>query len=108
MLRATAAFLLLAGAVLGAGTLARDVLGLGCVGPVLPAWGCLAIPYPDTLPSGFTLYYYVAVAGAAWLVCYTARNPLFFLGNRLLRLAFPRWMRELDAAREAPSPYRLR
>lgn len=108
MLRASVIFLVLSGVVLGTGTIARDVLGLGCLGPVLPAWGCLAVPYPDTLPSGFTLHYYAGLAGAVWLVCYGLRNPVFFLGNRLLRLAFPRWMREFDAAQEPARTYRLR
>ena len=36
--------------------LARRVLGLDCMGPVLPAWGCLAEPYPTTLgAAGFLL-----------------------------------------------------
>ncbi len=108
MLRATVIFLALAGVVLGTGSLARDVLGLGCVGPVLPAWGCLAVPYPDTLPSGFTLYYYVGVAGAAWLACYTLRNPLFFFGNWALRRAFPRWMKDFDAGQAPPRSYNIR
>jgi hypothetical protein len=108
MLRASIAFLALAGVVLGTGTVARDLLGLGCVGPVLPAWGCLAVPYPDTLPSGFTLYYYAGLAGAAWLACYAVRNPLFFLGNWLLRLAFPGWMRELKASQAPARSYKIR
>lgn len=108
MWRATLIFLALAGLVLGTGTVARNVLGLGCVGPVLPAWGCLAVPYPDYLPSGFTLYYYAGVAFGAWLLCYTLRNPVFFAGNRLLRLAFPRWMREFDQAQDQPRGWKYR
>lgn len=108
MLRASLIFLALAGVVLGTGTVARDLLGLGCVGPVLPAWGCLAVPYPDTLPSGFTLYYYAGLAGGAWLLCYALRNPVFFFANWLLRTAFPRWMREFDAAQEPVRTYKLR
>ncbi len=108
MWRASLLFLALAGAVLGIGTLARDVLGLGCVGPVLPAWGCLAVPYPDTLPSGFTLYYYAGLAGGLWLFCYTIRNPAFFFANWLLRLAFPGWMREFDDAQTPVQTWKIR
>lgn len=108
MWRASFLFLGLAAIVLGIGTLARNVLGFGCVGPVLPAWGCLAVPYPDTLPSGFTLFYYMGVAAAAWVACYTIRNPLFFAGNWALRRLFPRWMGEFDRGQQAARTYDVR
>ena len=34
----------------------RRILGLDCIGPVLPAWGCLAEPYPSTFgAAGYVL-----------------------------------------------------
>ena len=108
MWRASMLFLALAAIVLGIGTVARNVLGFGCVGPVLPAWGCLAVPYPSTLPSGFTLFYYFGVAGAAWLACYTVRNPIYFAGNWLLRRFFPRWMGDFDRGQEPVRTYGIR
>ena len=51
MFRALTIFLLGVIVVLVFGAFARDVIGLGCVGPVLPAWGCLSEPLPDTIPG---------------------------------------------------------
>ncbi|HEX6547734.1 MAG TPA: hypothetical protein VF134_03215 [Candidatus Dormibacteraeota bacterium] len=106
MLRATTIFLVLAALVLGFGTLARSVLHLDCLGPVLPAWGCLAAPYPTTLPDGFGPFYYVAIAVAGWLACYTIRNPVYFAAGFVFKRLFPGVMEE--ATKPEPKAWRYR
>jgi hypothetical protein len=41
-------------------------------------------------------------------LCYTIRNPVFFFGNWVLRLAFPRWMREFDEAQKPVATWNIR
>jgi hypothetical protein len=106
MLRASSIFLALAALVLGLGSLARGVLHVDCIGPVLPAWGCLAAPYPSALPDGFGPFYYVAVAVAGWLLCYTVRNPVYFAAGFLFRRFFPGVMEEVN--RPAPRGWKIR
>src|SRR2546423_12068392 len=42
---------------------ARHLLGLDCIGMVLPAWGCVAEPYPTTLGAAGDLSQSLIVYG---------------------------------------------
>ncbi len=106
--RATVIFLGAAIAVFGAGSLARGVLGLGCLGPVLPAWGCLAAPYPDTLPSGAAPFYWTSIALGGWLLCFALRNPVWLLLGLALRRLFPSQLARIEATREQPRGWNIR
>src|SRR5438876_555609 len=63
--KTTAIFLVIAGVLAGASFLGRDLLHLACVGPVLPAWGCLSAPYPDTLPATQPAAFWVQAGAGA-------------------------------------------
>jgi hypothetical protein len=90
---------------------ARRTLGLDCIGPVLPVWGCLAEPYPTTLGpigdlSGSILTYGGLLAGvlvAAWLL----RNLVFTVAGYLLGRYRPDVITKL-AGKEEPKSYKIR
>ncbi|HVD02248.1 MAG TPA: hypothetical protein VNG93_14085 [Candidatus Dormibacteraeota bacterium] len=90
---------------------ARRFLGLDCIGPVLPVWGCLAQPYPTTLGSigdfsGSILTYTGLLAGvlvAAWLL----RNLVFTVGGYLLGRYRPEMATKL-AGQDEPKGYPVR
>jgi len=89
----------------------RRVLGLDCVGPVLPGWGCLAVPYPTGMGSigdfsGSILTYSGLLAGAlvaAWLL----RNLVFTVAGYLLGRYRPDVITRL-AGEEEPKGYKIR
>jgi hypothetical protein len=90
---------------------ARRMLGLDCLGPVLPVWGCLAEPYPTTMGSigdfsGSVLTYGGLLAGAlvaAWLL----RNLVFTVAGYLLGRYRPDVISKL-AGEEEPRGYKIR
>jgi hypothetical protein len=90
---------------------ARRLLGLDCIGPVLPVWGCVAEPYPTTLGSigdlsGSLLTYGGLIAGglvAAWLL----RNLVFTVAGYLLGRYRPEVVAKL-AGEEEPRGYKIR
>lgn len=90
---------------------ARRLLGLDCLGPVLPVWGCLAAPYPTALGSagdlsGSLLTYGGLLAGgliAAWLL----RNLVFTVAGYLLGRYRPEVVAKL-AHEEEPRGYKIR
>jgi hypothetical protein len=109
MLRAFTIFLAGLIVVIGFGAFARDVLGLGCVGPVLPVWGCLAAPLPDTLPGNLGLVWYLFLAGVGFAICYIVRDIVYLVGRMAARRLFPKLAAAAGAQSEPPKrTYRIR
>jgi len=89
----------------------RRVLGLDCIGPVLPAWGCLAQPYPATFAqggevSGSLLFYGGMIAGGL-LTAFVLRDIVFGAAGYLLGRYRPDLVKKL-AEEEEPRSYRIR
>jgi hypothetical protein len=109
MLRALTIFLVGLIVVLGFGAFSRDVLGLGCVGPVLPAWGCLAAPLPDTLPGNLGMFWYMFLAVVGFAICYVIRDIVYLAGGFAARRLFPKLAAAAGAEAEPPKrSYRIR
>jgi hypothetical protein len=106
--RATVLLVGLAFAVTGFGWFARSVLRLDCVGPVLPAWGCLAIPYPDSLPDDFRRPEAGAVVVLAWLACRAVADVALDGAAAAARRLFPGWLGSGRAAATSARSYRIR
>ena len=110
MRRTLTIFLVLVALVFAFDYVSRHVLGLDCIGPVLPVWGCLAAPYPTTLGSvgdfsGSILTYSGLLAGAlvaAWLL----RNLVFTVAGYLLGRYRPDVITRL-AGEEEPKGYKI-
>ena len=102
MVRALTIFLLGLIVVLTFGAFSRDVLGLGCVGPVLPAWGCLASPLPDTLPGNLGLFWYLFLGAVGFAACYIVRDTVFLVGGFAIRRLFPKLAAGAGAQSEPP------
>jgi hypothetical protein len=111
MLRALTIFLLGVIVVLVFGAFARDVVGLGCVGPVLPAWGCLSEPLPDTIPGNLGMLWYLFLAGVGFAICYVVKDAVYLIAGFAGRHLFPRLARtapvELDPT-QTQRGYRIR
>ena len=88
---------------------ARRVIGLDCMGPVLPVWGCLADPYASVGTvgdfSGVVLTY-GGVLLATLVVAYLVRNLAFTVGGYLLGRYRPDVAAKLSG--EEPKGYRVR
>jgi hypothetical protein len=90
----------------------RRLLGLDCVGPVLPAWGCLAAPYPGSFAaagnlSGSLLTYGGLIAGGL-LAAFVLRDIVFGAAGYLLGRYRPDLMKKMAGAAEEPRSYRMR
>ena len=111
MFRALTIFLVGVIVVLVFGAFARDVVGLGCVGPVLPAWGCLSAPLPDTLPGSMGILWYLFLAGVGFAICYIVKDAVFLVSGFVGRRIVPRFARaaqvELDPT-QTQRGYRIR
>lgn len=88
----------------------RRVIGLDCIGPVLPVWGCLAEPYPTAMGSmgdftGSVLTYGGLIAGGL-IAAFLLRDLVFTVGGYLLGRYRPDVAKEL--AGEEPKGYRVR
>jgi hypothetical protein len=89
--------------------LSRDVLHIDCIGPVLPAWGCLAEPYPTTIGAmgdgGRSLLVYgglvVGVVALAWMLKWLTGD----IATLVLRRVRPDWLQRYE---EEPPSYRIR
>jgi hypothetical protein len=89
----------------------RRVLGLDCMGPVLPAWGCLAMPYPTTFGeagdmSRSLLVYGGLIAGGLF-VAFVLRDIVFGAAGYLLGRYRPELVKKM-AGNEEPRGYRTR
>jgi len=89
----------------------RRILGLDCIGPVLPAWGCVAAPYPTTFAaagnlSGSLLVYGAMIAGGL-LAAFVLRDVAFGAAGYLLSRFRPDLVKKL-AEEEEPRSYRMR
>jgi hypothetical protein len=102
--RATVVFVAGAALVLGVSTIARNLLHLDCIGPVLPEWGCLAAPYPATLPGGTIWFYYGAIAFAGFVACYAARDLVWNAAALIARRLG--WLEAVEERK--PTGYRIR
>jgi len=111
MKRTLIVFFALVGVVLIFDQVSRRVLGLDCIGPVLPAWGCLAAPYPGTLASagdmsGSLLVYGALIAGGL-LAAFALRDIVFGAAGYLLGRYQPELVKKM-AGDEEPRSYRVR
>jgi hypothetical protein len=109
MARALTIFLIGVIVVITFGAFARDVLGLSCVGPVLPAWGCLSEPLPDTVPGSLGMLWYGFLAVVGFAICYVIRDIVYLVGQAIGRRAFPHLAKAAGVEAEPPPrSYRIR
>jgi hypothetical protein len=109
MVRALTIFLIGVIVVITFGAFARDVLGLSCVGPVLPAWGCLSEPLPDTLPGNLGMLWYGFLALVGFAICYVIRDIVYLTGQAVGRRVFPHLAKAAGVEAEPPQrSYRIR
>jgi len=90
--------------------LARRVLGLDCMGPVLPAWGCLAEPYPTPGAAGAlsqSLLVYGGMIAGGLFVAFVLKDIVFGAAGFLLGRYRPELVKKL-AGEEEPRGYRTR
>ncbi len=111
MIRALTVFAVLVGAVLGVGWFARTVLHLGCLGPTIEGWGCLATPYPAVLPGNSAQLFLLGELVLGFVVSFIVKDLVWSLAGFVLGHLFPRWAHR--AATEASTMqtqrgYRLR
>ncbi len=87
------------------------MVGLGCVGPVLPAWGCLSEPLPDTLPGNLGMLWYLFLAVVGFAICYIVKDAVYLIAGFVGRRLFPHLARaanvELDPT-QTQRGYRVR
>lgn len=90
---------------------ARHLLGLDCVGMVLPAWGCVAEPYPTTLGAAGDLSQSLLVYGGigigALVLAFMVRDLVFGAAGYLLGRYRPDLVKKL-VKEEPPRTYRIR
>ncbi len=109
--RALTVFGVLVFAVLFVGWFARAILHLGCLGPVIEGWGCLATPYPDVLPGNSVDLYYFGVAVVVLASCYVVKDLVWSAAGFFAGRLFPRWAHRaaVDASETATQRgYRIR
>jgi hypothetical protein len=111
MKRTLIVFFALVGVVFVCDQVSRRILGLDCIGPVLPAWGCVAEPYPTTFAaagslSGSLLFYGGMIAGGL-LTAFVLRDIVFGAAGYLLGRYRPDLVKKL-AEEEEPRSYRIR
>jgi hypothetical protein len=89
----------------------RRILGLDCIGPVLPVWGCLAQPYPTTFAAGAdlsgSLLVYGGISAGGLLAAYALRDLVFGAAGYLLGRFRPDLVKKM-AGDEEPRSYRMR
>jgi hypothetical protein len=111
MRRTLIVFAVLVALVFAFDQVSRRLLGLDCIGPVLPAWGCLAEPYPTTFGqagdlSGSLLTYGGLLLGFL-VAAYLVRNLVFTVAGYLLGRYRPDVIDKLSGEEE-PRSYRIR
>ena len=106
--KTSAIFLVIAAVLAAASFTGRNVLGLACVGPVLPAWGCLSAPYPSTLPNTQPLLFWIGIVAGGWLACYVIRDLVFKALALLISTLFPGYLDQFQTRPPVPREYKLR
>jgi hypothetical protein len=90
----------------------RKVLGLDCIGMVLPAWGCVAEPYPTTFAAAGdmsgSILTYGGLLGGGLLAAFMLRDLVFSGAGYLLARFRPDLVKKLAGAEEEPRSYRVR
>ena len=90
----------------------RRILGLDCIGPVLPAWGCLAAPYPTSFADGGnlsgSLLVYGGIVGGGLIAAYVVRDIVFGAAGYLLGRYRPDLVKKMAGDEEEPRSYRMR
>ena len=112
MKRTLIVFFFLVVAVFISDFFSRKVLGLDCIGPVLPVWGCLAQPYPTTFGAAGDLsgsiLVYGGLIGVGLLAAYMVRNLVFGAAGYLLGRYRPELARKLAGETDEARSYRIR
>jgi hypothetical protein len=89
----------------------RRILGLDCIGPVLPVWGCVAQPYPPTFSAAGSLsgslLVYGGMIGGGLLAAFVLRDVVFGAAGYLIGRYRPDLVKKL-ADEEEPRSYRMR
>jgi hypothetical protein len=111
MKRTLIVFFALVGVVFVTDQVSRRLLGLDCMGPMLPVWGCVAAPYPTTFTaagnlSGSLLVYAGMIAGGL-LAAFVLRDIVFTAAGYLLGRYRPDVVKKLSEDGE-PRSYRMR
>ena len=106
--KTTAVFLVISGVLAGGSFLGRDLLHLACVGPVLPVWGCLSSPYPESLPSTQPAAFWIGVVAMGWLACYVVRDLVFKGLALMISKIFPGYLDQFQTHPPVPREYKLR
>lgn len=109
--RTAVIFFAVLGVIFSADWFARHVLQLNCMGPILPAWGCLAEPWPTTFTdigsaSGSLLFYTAVVAGLI-VLAFVLRDLVFGAVGFVIGKWKPEWIAKM-APKEEPRSYRVR
>jgi hypothetical protein len=108
MVRASAIFVVIAAVLASASFLARAILHFDCVGPVLPVWGCLSQPYPDTFPATQPLLFWIGLAVGGWIACFVVRDLVFKGAAWFISKLFPGYLDQFATHPPVPSDYKLR
>jgi hypothetical protein len=111
MKRTLIVFFTLVAIVFVSDQVSRRVLGLDCMGPVLPAWGCLAEPYPTTFGAAGdlsrSLLVYGGIIAGGLFVAFVLRDIVFGAAGFLLGRYRPDLVKKM-AGDEKPRGYRTR
>ena len=88
----------------------RRLLGLDCIGPVLPAWGCVAEPYPATFAAGGqlsgSLLFYGGLGAGCLLAAVVLKDIVFNTTGYLLGRYRPDVVKKLH--QEEARSYKIR
>lgn len=111
MKRTLIVFFTLVAIVFVSDQVSRKVLGLDCMGPVLPAWGCLAEPYPTTFGAAGdlsrSLLVYGGMIAGGLFAAFVLRDIVFGAAGYLLGRYRPELVKKM-AGEEEPRSYRMR
>jgi hypothetical protein len=111
MRRTAIVFFGLVGVVFVSDQVSRRILGLDCIGPVLPVWGCVAQPYPSTFAAAGSLsgslLVYGGMIGVGLLAAFVLRDIVFGAAGYLLGRYRPDLVKKMADEKE-PRSYRMR
>jgi hypothetical protein len=106
--KTTAVFAVIGSVFVAGSLIGRSALHLDCLGPWLPGWGCMADPYPQSLPLPQPVLLWAAVGAFGWLACYVIRDLAFKLLAVGIHLVFPGYLDQFDTRPPVPREYKLR